>query len=205
VRQTVRDLQLKRRFGALASDGTRRLVVAATVGAVAVILGSTASYAAPPGAPTRGDAESIFQGFPGGTAILAHAHVVEGVPGVLDRAFIYPGLDNAEYCGQGWHVIRLGFFDDPAFFGGNAGLFDYLSAVDLRFVLDGVPLQTERTAIKRLAQIDPAFLEDAFGFAFGAFLPPGVLSVGTHQLETVILDPVFGDFAFTTGFTVVDC
>ena len=78
-------------------------------------------------------------------------------------------------------MVSLGVFDDPAFFGGNEGLFDYLSAVDVQFVLDGVPLPTERTAIKRVAHTDPAFLEEAFGVGFGAFLPPGTLYVGTHS------------------------
>ena len=215
MRQTSRDGQLKRSPAAPAAganDRIRRLLVAAVAGAVAVVaLGSTISYAAPPGAPTRGDAEGIFQAFfTGGAAIRAHNHLAEGVPGVPgettpDGARIYPGLDDLEYCDQGWHVVLLGYFDDPAFFGGNQELFDYLSAVDIRFVLDGVPLQTERTAIKRLTHFDPAFGEKAFAVGFGAFLAPGALSVGTHQLQTIIRDPVFGDFEFTTAFTVVSC
>jgi hypothetical protein len=64
--------------------------------------------------------------------------------------------------------------------------------------------KTERTAIKRLAQTDPAFIEEAFAVAFGAFLPPGALSVGAHELETIVIPPVFGE-AFTTPFTVVSC
>ena len=102
-------------------------------------------------------------------------------------------------------MIRLGIFDDPAFYGGNSGLFDYLAAVDIRFVLDGVSLATERTAIKRLAQIPREFLADAFGVAFGAFLPPGALSLGQHTIHTTIIDPLYGDFEFDTPFTVVSC
>lgn len=149
----------------------------------------------------------MFQAFDtGGSAIRAHNHLAEGVPAVLDVARIYPGVDGAEYCAQGWHVILLGIFDDPALFpDGNKGLFDYLNTVDIRYVLDGVPLETERTAIKRLTHPDPAFIADGFAVGFGAFLPPGALSVGSHELLTFISDPVFGDFDFPVGFTVVSC
>jgi hypothetical protein len=167
--------------------------------AVLVGFGSPGSYAASPGGPTRGDAQGIFQAFfTGGSAIRAHNHLAEGVPGVPgettpDGARIYPLLDDLVYCEAGWHVVLLGIFDDPAFYpGGNKELFDYLSTVDVQFALDGVPLSTERTAIKRIAHTDPAFIEEAFvvGFgAFGAFLPPGTLSVGTHELHTSSAQP----------------
>jgi hypothetical protein len=165
------------------------------------------SYAAPPGAPTRGAAEGVFQAFEtGGSAIRTSGQLAQGVPGVIDVARIYPGVDDAEYCQDGWHVILVAFFDDPAFFaGGNQALFDHLDTVDIWFVLDGVRLETERTAIKRLARPNPAFVEDAFAVNFGAFLPPGSLSVGAHQVQTFIVDPLYGDGDFTTTFTVVDC
>ena len=191
----------------MAQASIRRLLVVTLAGAVALCaLGSARSYAASPGAPTRGDARGVFQAFfTGGSAIRAHNHLAEGVPGKLYDARIYPGLDDLEYCDRGWHVILLGYFDDPAFFGGNRGLFDFLSATDLRFVLDGVPLETERTAIKRLTHPDPAFLDRGFAVGFGAFLAPGALSVGAHQVQTIGHDPLFGDFDFTTPFTVVSC
>jgi hypothetical protein len=98
----------------------------------------------------------------------------------------------------------LGYFDDPALFGGNRELFGYLSAVDIRFALDGVPLESERTAVRRFSTPEP-FSEQAFAVGFGAFLPPGALSAGTHELQTFIHDPLFGDFDFTVGLTVVAC
>jgi hypothetical protein len=211
VRLAGRDGQLKRALAAAAASinaRIRRLLVTAVAASVVLVaFGSTVSYAASPEASTRGDAESVFQAFfTGGSAIRAHNHLAEGAPGMPFLARIYAGEDGLEYCEQGWHVIHLGFFDDPAFFpDGNNGLFDYLSAIDVRYVLDGVPLETERTAIKRLTFPNPAFIEEAFAFAVGAFLPPGSLSVGTHQLQTFIEDPVFGDEDFTISFTVVPC
>jgi hypothetical protein len=194
----------------------RLLVVAVAAGVVLVAFGSTGSFAASPGAPTRGDAQGIFQAFlTGGFAIRAHDHLAEGVPAVPvdttpDGARIYPLLDDLEYCEAGWHVVLLSFYDDPAIYpGGKKELFDLLSAVDIRFALDGVPLPTERTAIKRVAQVpafeEHAFLEEAFAVNFGAFLPPGALSVGMHELRTFVHDPVFGDMDFVTPFTVVSC
>jgi hypothetical protein len=154
----------------------------------------------------------VFQAFfSGGSAIRAHNHLAEGVPGVpvetsADGARIYPGLDDLEYCAEGWHVVLLGYFDDPAFFaGGNKELFELLAVVDFAFSLDGVALQTQRTAAKRIAHPDPAFVENAFAVGFGAFLPPDALSVGSHTLATFVTDPVFGDFDFTVDFTVVSC
>jgi hypothetical protein len=191
---------------------TRRIqhIIVVALAAVLVALAATPSHATPPGAATLGESQGVFQAFfTGGSAIRAHNHLAEGVPGVPvdttpDGARIYPGGDGLEYCEQGWHVVQLGYFDDPALFGGNQALFDFLSAVDIRFVLDGDPLATERTAIKRFS--DPgAFSEEAFAVGFGAFLPPGALSVGTHELRTFIHDPLFGDFDFTVAFTVVSC
>jgi hypothetical protein len=191
----------------------RRLLIAAVTGAVVMgACGTGLSYAASPAGPTRGDAQGVFQAFfSGGSAIRAHNHLAEGVPGVPvdttpDGPRIYAGLDDLEYCADGWHVVLLGFFDDPALYaGGNKELFDVLSAVGLGFALDGVPLETQRTAVKRLAHPDPEFSEEAFVVGFGAFLPPGALSVGDHELTTFVQDPVFGDFEFTVGFTVVSC
>jgi hypothetical protein len=198
--------------GGPTTAGTRRLLVAVVAAAVLVGLGSTGSYAASPGGPTQGDAQGIFRAFfTGGSAIRAHNHQASGVPGVPgettpDGARIYPLLDDLQYCDDGWHVVLLGYFDDPAFYaGGNKELFDFLSAVDIRFALDGVPLTTERTAIKRLAHTDPAFVEEAFVVAFGAFLPPGSLSLGPHELLTTQHVPEFGDEEFVTPFTVISC
>jgi hypothetical protein len=68
-----------------------------------------------------------------------------------------------------------------------------------------VPAYTEARQHAKDVGETPAFLEDAFGVAFGAFLPPGALSLGTHELRTFIQDPVFGDEDFATPFTIVSC
>jgi hypothetical protein len=193
-------------------DGLRRLLLRALLGAALVIaVGSTAASGASPGAPTRGDARAAFQAFfTGGSAIRAHNPLADGAPGrpvdpPPDSARIYPFADGAEYC-EGWHVVMLAGFGDPAAFpGGNKELFEFLSDVDIQFVLDGLPLDAERTSIKRFPHPEPDFSESPLmAVTFGAFTAPGELSLGTHELRTTYHEPGF-DVEFTISFTVVSC
>ena len=192
-------------------DSMRKLL--ALAGMVLVAAGSTVAHAASPGAQTRGDAQAQFESFfTGGASIRVHNPEAQGVPGVpgeppLDSARIYPLLDGVEYCQDGWHVVVLGTFDDPTFYeGGQHELRDLLSQIEMQFFVDGVPLETQSTAIKRFQQPLPEFYEfPLLVRTFGAFLPPGSLALGTHELRTLVDDPVFGDFELTVSFTVVPC
>ena len=109
----------------------------------------------------------------------------------VDRGRIYPGESGLEYCQQGWHVITIGVFDDPTLSpGGNKEARKTLSAVDTQFALDNVPLQTERTAIKKLQHPFPDFSENPlWAVTFGAFLAPGSLSLGDHEIEQASTTP----------------
>ena len=92
-----------------------------------------------------------------------------------------------------------------SFEGGNAELFDFLSEVDIQFVLDGVPLETQRTSIRRFPHPEPEFFENQqMAVTFGAFMAPGELALGTHELRTSYHEPGF-DLEFTIGFSVVTC
>jgi len=196
----------------MANDRIRRLLLGAVASATLVVaVSSPAASGAPPRPPTRGDAEAAFQAFfTGGSAIRAHNPLADGVPGVPvdpppDSARIYPFADGAEYC-DGWHVVMLAGFGDPAAFpGGNRELFEFLSDVEIQFVLDGVPLDAERTSIKRFPHPEPDFSENPLmAITFGAFTAPGELSVGTHELRTTYHEPGF-DVEFTISFRVVEC
>jgi hypothetical protein len=182
---------------------TRTLLAVAAVVAGLVLLGSTLAYAAPPTGPTRGEANAAFQSnFTGGFAIRTHNFEAKGASGgpaipTPDSARIYPGEPDLEYCAQGWHVITLGGFNEVR---------QALSTVDLQFALDGVSLQTERTAIKKLQHPDPNFSENPlWAVTFGAFLPPGSLSLGSHEIQTSIESPALGDEMLTTPFSVIAC
>lgn len=193
----------------MADDRLMRLLLAALVGAA--LLASAAAAPASAGAPTRGDAQAAFEAFiSGGSAIRAHNPLAGGAPGVPvdpppDSARIYPFADGAVYC-DGWHVVMLVGFGDPAAFeGGNAELFEFLSEVDIRFVLDGVPLETQRTSVRRFPHPEPEFFENPqMAVTFGAFMAPGELSLGAHELRTSYHEPGF-DFEFTIGFSVATC
>ena len=196
----------------MTDDGFRRMLLAALVGA-ALLAGAAAAPAAgaSAGSPTRGDAEAAFQAFiAGGSAIRAHNPLAGGAPGVPadpppDSARISPFADGAEYC-DGWHVVMVvGFGDPAAFAGGNAELFEFLSEVEIQFVLDGVPLDTVRTSIRRFPHPEPEFFENPqMAVTFGAFMAPGELALGTHELRTSYHEPGF-DVEFTISFTVVTC
>jgi hypothetical protein len=179
--------------------------------ALVAAIGGAAASGASQDSPKRGDARAAFQAFfTGGSAIRAHNPLADGAPGVPvhpppHSARIYPFADGAEYC-QGWHVIMLAGFGDPAAFpGGNKELFEFLSEVRIQFVLDGVPLETERTRIKRFPHPEPDFSEDPLmAITFGAFMAPDELSVGSHELRTTYHEPGF-DLGFTISFNVVSC
>jgi hypothetical protein len=197
----------------LTNSRFRRFIAPAVMGMVFVAtLASVPTARASTDPPTRGDAEAAFQAFfAGGSAIRAHNPLAEGVPGVpvdppLDSARIYPGVEDAVYCSEGWHVVMVASFDDPALYpGGYQELFDFLSAVTIQFFLDGVPLEMEATSIRRFPHPEPGFSENPLmAVTFGAFLEPGALSEGTHELRTVYHDPAF-DFEFTVSFTAVSC
>ena len=74
----------------------------------------------------------------------------------------------------------------------------------IQFALDGVSLQTERTAIKKFQH--PDVVENPlWAVTFGAFLVPGSLSLGSQEIKTSIHDLVSGDEEFTTPFSVIAC
>jgi hypothetical protein len=58
--------------------------------------------------------------------------------------------------------------------------------------LDGGPLPTERTAIKRVAKLTPFMVNQgwtrAFYFNQGRVMSPSDLSVGSHRLELAVTD-----------------
>ena len=187
-------------------------LLACLVFVVALACASTVAFAASANQRTKGAAEAVLRAAaPGGGAIFAHNRDAHGVPlqgfyrGDPTDVRIYPLFD-AEYCASGWHVISLAYFDDPAFYESNQELFDILSASKIDFVLDGAPLEAQRTAISRFRFPPPLTgVDDAFVFTTGALLPPGTLALGAHQLQTNIFDPVFGADSLTISFTIIDC
>jgi hypothetical protein len=139
---------------------------------------------------TEGDAHAILNAFGnGGRVILLRGGTAEGAPadffGSHGSIRPFDGWDNRHFCGQDWHVILI------ALFGGgdrNYTMQQFREEADrivVRFVLDGQPLETVRTAyMHALPNEGPTFgFDEAYYFQQGRIMAPGDLSVGPHQLE----------------------
>lgn len=144
---------------------------------------------------THGDATSLFEAFGnGGWAILNHNPTQMGAPSDAQlRGSIRPlagtPWDGRHFCELDWHVILLAVIEDTK---AQAAA----SAVD--FMLDGAPLASSRTAVKRYlgqgAQPPLWYVND------GAIMSPSRLAVGVH---TVSIDAIFADgFEFASQIPI---
>jgi hypothetical protein len=102
---------------------------------------------------------------------------------------------------EGWHVIAVGVFGPVD--GPRPQVRQQLSGLTIRYILDGVELETVRTPIKEFA----AGLDGlpAIQLTVGALLPPGSLTVGTHTLLTIFSEPGFPDEQVQVEVTGLDC
>lgn len=148
-----------------------------------------------PGRITRGDATAVFEAFGnGGRAVLQHSRVAQGAPAddVGSRGSIRPfsgsPWDGAAFCADDWHVILIADIEggDRSFRRQDAERI--MDGLTVSFTLDGNPLETTRTAIRRF--LDPAGfeLEEGYYFQQGRVMAPTDLSVGQHRLTVDISD-----------------
>jgi|Tabmets5t2r1_1033131.scaffolds.fasta_scaffold18171_1 hypothetical protein len=168
-----------------------------TVLAAAVLVVVSLSAGSPAGANspriTRGDVEAIFQATPnGGWAVLLHSPTGQGAPfDAQDRGAIRPLSfnDGKHYCAEDWHVILFAMIvgGDASFTRPEAEAI--LDSVVLSFTLDGAPLPTTRTTVKRF--LNPAPDDVAYAVQEGRIMAPSDLSVGGHQLAVTISEPGF--------------
>lgn len=167
------------------------VLAAAVLVVVSLLAGSPAGANSP--RITRGDVEAIFQATPnGGWAVLLHSPTGQGAPfDAQDRGAIRPLSfnDGRHYCAEDWHVILL-----ASVVGGDASFTRpeaeaILNTVMLSFTLDGAPLPTTRTAVKRFLNPEPD--ERAYAVQEGRIMAPSDLSVGSHQLAVTISEPGF--------------
>jgi hypothetical protein len=141
---------------------------------------------------SRGDAEAVLQASHGGVVATNHAGVVRGAPADIDmRAAIRPYADSdwdgRHYCAKDWHVLVVAWYAPIDESHTLQQAKDELAGTTIQLVLDGMELDTERTAIRRL----PEGVEEAEAFYFqqGKTIAPGELSVGTHTLAYTATSP----------------
>jgi hypothetical protein len=199
-----------------ARNGRGRLLVAATavvlLAALAAVAGSPAS--ADTEVRTEGDARTAFEALAGAGFTISEMENPHDTPngGPIggrvsedpEAVRVYPNAPSS-YCASGWHVIALNWWEPNQ--GDLNALFAYLSAVEVQYKWDGIPLVEERTAIKRMNNFpDPEFA-DAFTFVTGAFMPPGSLTVGRHTLTTTSIDPLYkrNNATWSVKVTILPC
>jgi hypothetical protein len=158
---------------------------------------------------TKGDVEAVFNAFGnGGRAVLAHSRTAEGAPadetGVHGsiRPFAGSVWDGAHFKADDWHVILIADFEggDRTFTHNEAK--DIIDGLRIDFTLDGAPLPTTRTPVKRFLDPPPVFgFEEAYYAQQGRIMAPGELARGTHTLDLRVTDPAGG--VLTDGITFV--
>jgi hypothetical protein len=152
---------------------------------------------------TRGDVQSVFEAFGnGGRAVLQHSKTAEGAPadffgshGAI-RPFAGSPWDGAHFCSDDWHVILIADIE-----GGDASFkqqaaADIIDGLTISFTLDGAPLATSRTAVKRFNDPQQFGLQVAYYAQQGRIMSPADLAPGRHDLAVRISDPsgsVFDD------------
>ncbi|WP_410612799.1 hypothetical protein [Amycolatopsis sp. lyj-109] len=167
--------------------------VAVVAGLLVMGVMNSAPAQAAPGRTSRGDAEAVLHASgTGGAAIRNHRTVSDGSPADLDRRVsirVLPSVDGRHFCQDDWHVILVAEVSggDKSFTMQNAKA--EASSLRLEFFLDGSPLATERTSIKRFLNPGQFELEEAYLFQQGAIMAPDDLTVGAHSLRVVATDP----------------
>ncbi|MER5912330.1 hypothetical protein ABT124_18005 [Streptomyces sp. NPDC001982] len=186
----------------------RAVAAAASVTALALASSSTPASANATRV-TRGDAEAVFQAQGnGGWGVRLHGGVQEGAPSdffpdSMARINPMPAGPGSErhFCSLDWHVINVLAVEGNAAGQSrtNTEIREALAQRDPEIRLDGAPLETKRTAIKRTTNPANRGFVEAFYFSQGRVMAPEDLSVGQHSVQLIghrtgqppeIFDPV---------------
>lgn len=160
----------------------------------AMLLALSVATAAQPASAriTRGDAEAIFQSFPGaGWAIELHNDGSEGNPADFRatdgvRIATDAASNGRHYCVLDWQAIAVGIIEgrragETLF---NQDIFDRLEARMLTFKLDGALLETTATQPRRMLNPGLRSFEEAFYVVVGRVIAPGEISIGQHTSQS---------------------
>ena len=120
----------------------------------------------------------------------------------LGRIRPFSFLNGTHFCSLDWHTISLVFVDVGSYAVVSAELAPFVWS----YTLDGAPLASETTAVKRF---DPeallAFVGEREGYwrGGGAVVSPATLPVGTHTVHLVVTDSSTGAVIFDDAVTFV--
>jgi len=156
---------------------------------------------------TRGEVEAVFQAFgSGGWAVLRHSEMARGAPadhlGSHGAIRPFPAWDGIHVRSEDWHVILVADIE-----GGDASFTvrdaeEIMSKITVHFELDGVPLETTRTAIKRFLNPERFGVTEAYYFQEGRIMSPEELAVGPHTLSLTMSYGTGETYVDTIGFVV---
>jgi hypothetical protein len=139
----------------------------------------------------RGDVQAVFEAFGGGGgAILRHRDESPGAPadflGSHGAIRPFADWDGRQFEAADWHVILIADIEggDSTFTKRDAE--KIMDTLEVRFDLDGVQLETSRTAVKRFLRPEIFDLEEAYYFQEGRLIPPFELAPGEHELHCVV-------------------
>jgi hypothetical protein len=167
-----------------------------SMGLVAMALSVVASAHGSVTRVSKGDAQAVMQASGGGGwAVRLHRGTIKGSPGAFtpaDRVRIapIPGVfDDIHYCSLDWHVIALNEFDGnlPGESRTPSEIAASLATTADLLSVDGAPLDTVRTSVRRFLNPDRYGAVDLYYYTTGRVMAPTDLTVGAHTLRDVFL------------------
>ncbi|HEY2916600.1 MAG TPA: hypothetical protein VGI98_05225 [Candidatus Limnocylindrales bacterium] len=175
----------------------RRGIVAALAACSLALVVIAPALAAPLRARvTYGDVRALFEARTTANQVqLAKGLSVSAPRTAFLRARINPFFDGQAYCDRDWLILLVSFVGDEHLQSTKA----IRAHTSVDFVLDGSPVATRQTPVKRFLAADRA--DFFFGWTVARFYAPGSLADGPHALETTfhypdgssdVLDVTFG-------------
>ncbi len=173
-----------------------RHMLIVSMGLVAMALSVVASAHGSVTRVSKGDAQAVMQASGGGGwAVRLHRGTIKGSPGAFtpaDRVRIapIPGVfDDIHYCSLDWHVIALNEFDGnlPGESRTPSEIAASLATTADLLSVDGAPLDTVRTSVRRFLNPDRYGAVDLYYYTTGRVMAPTDLTVGAHTLRDVFL------------------
>lgn len=135
----------------------------------------------------RGDAQTVFDAYQGGGgALLHHRDPSPGPPadflGGHSAIRPFEPWDGRCFDAADWHVILIAAVER----GTVSDTGKLMDTLRVRFALDGMRLETERTAVKPFPHPEIFGLDRACYFQEGRLIPPFGLPPGERELHCVV-------------------